>query len=68
MIYLYLERFQENVLDRVSFFRAGHSWLPAAGRGPVLPGGRAAEPFRGTAGRGDALDGIVEAGGDGSRD
>ena len=30
VIYLYLERFQERVLDRVSFFRAGQAWLPEA--------------------------------------
>ena len=30
VIYLYLERFQESVLDRVSFFRAGQAWLPVA--------------------------------------
>src|SRR5438045_4238336 len=29
VIYLYLEQFQEKVLDRVSFLRAGHSWIPA---------------------------------------
>jgi hydrophobic/amphiphilic exporter-1 (mainly G- bacteria), HAE1 family len=33
-IYLYLEEFQEKVLDRVSFFRARHSKIPGAG-GPV---------------------------------
>jgi len=30
-IYLYLEEFQEKVLDRVSFFRARHSQVPNAG-------------------------------------
>ena len=35
-IYLYLEEFQEKVLDRVSFFRARHSKIPGAG-GPVAP-------------------------------
>ena len=30
-IYLYLEEFQEKVLDRVSFFRSGHSEEPASG-------------------------------------
>ena len=30
VIYLYLERFQESVLDRVSFLRAGQAWLPGA--------------------------------------
>src|SRR5213594_2855597 len=28
VIYLYLERFQASVLDRVSFLRAGQAWLP----------------------------------------
>ena len=36
-IYLYLERFQERVLDRVAFFRAGH-----ARPGPAIAGGGAA--------------------------
>ncbi len=35
-IYLYLEEFQEKVLDRVSFFRARHSQVPNAG-GSVAP-------------------------------
>jgi len=35
-IYLYLEEFQEKVLDRVSFFRARHSQVPHAG-GSVAP-------------------------------
>ncbi|PYU55020.1 MAG: acriflavine resistance protein B [Acidobacteria bacterium] len=35
-IYLYLEEFQEKVLDRVSFFRARHSPAPNAG-GSVAP-------------------------------
>jgi hydrophobic/amphiphilic exporter-1 (mainly G- bacteria), HAE1 family len=30
VIYLYLERFQENVLDRTSFFHSGHTQIPAA--------------------------------------
>lgn len=30
VIYLYLEEFQEKVLDRTSFFRSGHSRVPAA--------------------------------------
>ena len=30
-IYLYLEEFQENVLDRFSFFRSGHAHIPPAG-------------------------------------
>lgn len=30
-IYLYLEEFQEKVLNRVSFLRGGHSRLPALG-------------------------------------
>jgi HAE1 family hydrophobic/amphiphilic exporter-1 len=29
VIYLYLEQFQENVLNRTSFFHSGHSQLPA---------------------------------------
>ena len=36
VIYLYLEEFQEKVLDRVSFFRAGHTRIP-----PVVTGGDA---------------------------
>ncbi|HEV8269036.1 MAG TPA: efflux RND transporter permease subunit, partial [Thermoanaerobaculia bacterium] len=28
VIYLYLEKFQEGVLDKVSFFRSGTSWMP----------------------------------------
>src|ERR1700680_4083817 len=31
VIYLYLEQFQEKVLDRTSFFRSGHSQIPSAG-------------------------------------
>jgi HAE1 family hydrophobic/amphiphilic exporter-1 len=31
VIYLYLERFQENVLDRTSFFRSRHTQAPANG-------------------------------------
>jgi len=31
VIYLYLEDFQEKVLDRTSFFRSGHSGIPSAG-------------------------------------
>ena len=34
VIYLYLEQFQEKVLDRTSFFHSGHSRLPSAG-GPI---------------------------------
>src|ERR1700752_913277 len=34
VIYLYLEQFQEKVLDRTSFFNSGHSRLPTAG-GPI---------------------------------
>src|ERR1700752_1995064 len=34
VIYLYLEEFQEKVLDRTSFFNSGHSRLPTAG-GPI---------------------------------
>jgi HAE1 family hydrophobic/amphiphilic exporter-1 len=29
VIYLYLERFQETVLDRMAFFRSGHSRRPS---------------------------------------
>jgi HAE1 family hydrophobic/amphiphilic exporter-1 len=32
VIYLYLEEFQEKVLDRISFFRSGHVRVPAGGR------------------------------------
>ena len=31
VIYLYLEQFQEQVLDKTSFFHSGHSQIPAAG-------------------------------------
>ncbi|MCU1341498.1 MAG: cation/multidrug efflux pump, partial [Candidatus Acidoferrum typicum] len=31
VIYLYLEQFQEKVLDRTSFFRSGHSTVPSTG-------------------------------------
>ena len=31
VIYLYLEQFQEKVLNRTSFFRSGQSQVPAAG-------------------------------------
>jgi HAE1 family hydrophobic/amphiphilic exporter-1 len=31
VIYLYLEQFQEKVLNRTSFFHSGHSQIPAAG-------------------------------------
>jgi HAE1 family hydrophobic/amphiphilic exporter-1 len=31
VIYLYLEQFQEKVLNRTSFFHSGHSQMPAAG-------------------------------------
>ena len=31
VIYLYLEQFQEKVLDRTSFFHSGHSQIPTAG-------------------------------------
>jgi HAE1 family hydrophobic/amphiphilic exporter-1 len=31
VIYLYLEEFQEKVLNRTSFFHSGHSQMPAAG-------------------------------------
>jgi HAE1 family hydrophobic/amphiphilic exporter-1 len=31
VIYLYLEQFQEKVLDRTSFFHSGHSAIPSTG-------------------------------------
>jgi HAE1 family hydrophobic/amphiphilic exporter-1 len=31
VIYLYLEQFQEKVLNRTSFFHSGHSQIPASG-------------------------------------
>jgi hypothetical protein len=34
VIYLYLEEFQEKVLDRTSFFRSRRSQKPALGEGP----------------------------------
>ncbi len=37
VIYLYLEEFQEKVLDRTSFFRSGHARPPAAGVVVVTP-------------------------------
>jgi HAE1 family hydrophobic/amphiphilic exporter-1 len=38
VIYLYLEQFQERVLNRTAFFRAGHSPLPIAGGTDLPPG------------------------------
>jgi hydrophobic/amphiphilic exporter-1 (mainly G- bacteria), HAE1 family len=38
VIYLYLEQFQERVLDRTSFFRSGHSRIPAKSGGLETPG------------------------------
>jgi hydrophobic/amphiphilic exporter-1 (mainly G- bacteria), HAE1 family len=38
VIYLYLERFQERVLDRIPFFRAGHVTLPAPDGVPTAHG------------------------------
>ena len=38
-IYLYLERFQERVLDRVAFFRAGHARPVPAAAGAGLGAG-----------------------------
>jgi HAE1 family hydrophobic/amphiphilic exporter-1 len=35
VIYLYLEEFQEKVLDRTSFFRSGHPAVGSAGRAAV---------------------------------
>jgi len=60
VIYLYLERFQEKVLDRVPFFRAGHSWLPAAGGGAVAALAPMQEALAASGGLGDGLDGVVE--------
>ncbi len=37
VIYLYLEQFQENVLDRTSFFRSRRSQKPGAGESSVVP-------------------------------
>jgi hypothetical protein len=31
VIYLYLEEFQEKVLNRTSFFHSGHTQMPTAG-------------------------------------
>jgi len=39
VIYLYLEEFQEKVLNRSSLFRSGHSRIPAAEAAVVAPGG-----------------------------
>jgi HAE1 family hydrophobic/amphiphilic exporter-1 len=36
VIYLWLERFQENVLDRVPFFRSGHGRAPVAHAAPAV--------------------------------
>jgi HAE1 family hydrophobic/amphiphilic exporter-1 len=41
VIYLYLEQFQEKVLDRTSFFRSGHSEIPSPGRSVVAQDGAA---------------------------
>jgi HAE1 family hydrophobic/amphiphilic exporter-1 len=38
VIYLYLEQFQERVLDRTALFRSGHSPLPIAGGTDLDPG------------------------------
>ena len=35
VIYLYLEVFQEKVLDRTTFFRSGHALVPPQTRGLV---------------------------------
>ena len=37
VIYLYLEQFQENILDRTSFFRSRHSQKPRRGHGQSTP-------------------------------
>ena len=54
VIYLYLEQFQENVLDRMAFFRRGHS-----ARLPAVDGTAAPRPavYDATAGAGDGHDG-----------
>jgi len=38
VIYLYLEQFQENVLDRTSFFRSRHTQKPYEGEDKKRPG------------------------------
>ena len=37
VIYLYLEQFQDAVLNRTSFFRVGHAQLPVAGESDLAP-------------------------------
>ena len=39
VIYLYLEQFQEKVLNRTSFFHSGHSQIPSAGGRRTQDGG-----------------------------
>jgi HAE1 family hydrophobic/amphiphilic exporter-1 len=41
VIYLYLEEFQEKVLNRTSFFHSGHSQIPTGGGAVPEPGGAA---------------------------
>src|SRR5258706_1931787 len=39
VIYLYLEQFQEKVLDRTSLFHSGHSAIPSTGASVATPDG-----------------------------
>jgi hypothetical protein len=59
VIYLYLERFQERVLDRTSFFRSGRVRLPAAGDDGV--GTLAPMPAPTAVGGTDGVGGVGEA-------
>ncbi|MGH7411580.1 MAG: efflux RND transporter permease subunit, partial [Candidatus Methylomirabilis sp.] len=69
VIYLYLEQFQEKVLDRTSFFRSGHSWLPSAGGAAVATHAPIAEALAAAVGNdGDGRDGIALASRHGIRD
>ncbi len=60
VIYLYLEQFQEKVLDRTSFFRSGHAQLPSAGggAGTYAPMPEALAAAVGS--HGDSRDGLAE--------
>ena len=62
VIYLYLEQFQEKVLDRTSFFRSGHSRLPSAGGGAGAYAPMAEALAAAVGSHGDGLDGIAELG------
>jgi hypothetical protein len=42
VIYLYLEQFQEKVLNRTSFFHSGHTQIPASG-GQIAAGNSTAD-------------------------